>query len=574
MIKVILIYGFIILSAFPLLSQNRKPCSVILQSETDQSFRSDARIRIPRETDSISVKQIINKLYTKGYLDVTYKFHVADSSCRVLIDPGKRYKWISLSKGNMPESVLHQANVKTGIFNDRIFKFQALLRMYRSVLNWSENNGYPFATVGLKRLKIEEEGIQAELDYLPGHHINFDTLSVMGTRNISEKFLSAYLDILPGNPYDRSKVVHILPSLAQLPGIRLTSLPEEYFTAGKCFIRLKLTPKAANGFDGYLGFLPNENTPGKVLITGQIKLALNNLFRSGKSLVLSWQRPNLQTQELNLNYDHPCLFNSPVSGNFRFNIYKQDTSYLNTGFYFGLNIRQNELGKVGVEAGYLTTRILGSNFTPQDTLFKLADINTSYYGINYSYTRINNVDFPLNGWIAGLNVDLGIKKILNVPDTFVVSGNPGNKRLQFKTEFSLSKYSRLNFRSTILSKISGGYLNDGDLYIPDLFRLGGLTSLRGFNEKYFYSSQYIISNFEYRLRIEMNSYLLVFYDMGWIENDLSRSLREDWPMGIGGGLNIGTPLGNLAIIYALGKDSSQAFNLSYSKIHIGYVGRF
>ena len=112
------------------------------------------------------------------------------------------------------------------------------------------------------------------------------------------------------------------------------------------------------------------------------------------------------------------------------------------------------------------------------------------------------------------------------------------------------------------------------LFFNDLFRLGGLNSIRGFNEMFFYASHYIIGTLEYRYLFENESQLLVFVDGSIIGHDLNVDSYLDNPVGTGAGISISTKAGLLNLIYAVGYSKEQPFNIRYSKIHIGYTGRF
>lgn len=559
--------------SYPCFSQQGSRCRVEFSHPDSLSLPADIH-NIPEKVDSNSVKDIMNNLYAKGFVEARFTMLSRDSTCVVHVDPGLRYRWVNLAQGNLPDELLNKVNMRTGLFHDRVFNFQALVATYGSILGWSELNGYPFARIGLKRLSVQNGGISASLDYEPGPLIVFDTLMISGTERINKKFLAAYLRIKPGDLYNSLRVRAIQQRIMQLKGFSLASPPEEYFAGGKCYLRLTFTEKPANGFDGYIGLLPNENQAGKVLVTGQVQLALNNLFKSGKTFGLNWQRPNLLSQELAIEYHHPCIVNSPVNGSFTANLFKQDTSFLNTGLNFGFDVSTSGVGNIGIEAGLLTSRVLGRDINNIDSLFRLADTNTSLYGINYTFRSIDDPDFPLSGWLAEIHIDVGNKKILRIPEYANTLDDYPNHQIQIRGNLSISRYSPVNRRSTVLTRISGGAVSDNHLFYNDLFRIGGLSSLRGFNEKYFYSSSYIIGNFEYRLRIEEKSFLLVFADAGWIRNDLSNEMINDWPVGVGGGFSLGTPLGNLAVIFALGRDNNQDFNFKYSRIHIGYISRF
>ena len=109
----------------------------------------------------------------------------------------------------------------------------------------------------------------------------------------------------------------------------------------------------------------------------------------------------------------------------------------------------------------------------------------------------------------------------------------------------------------------------------DLYRIGGLNSLRGFNEKFFYASTYGIGTLEYRFFMEENSYLLIFYDQGYVRYVLHDGVsQEDFPLGFGAGLTFSTKAGIFKFIYSLGKSKEQQIGLNYSKIHFGLSSGF
>src|SRR5690606_1842929 len=112
------------------------------------------------------------------------------------------------------------------------------------------------------------------------------------------------------------------------------------------------------------------------------------------------------------------------------------------------------------------------------------------------------------------------------------------------------------------------------LFYNDLWRIGGLHSLRGFNEKFFFAASYALSNLELRLLFdrqqEEHSYLFIFYDQAY----MVRESYSDYPLGIGAGISLVTNSGIFNLAYALRNAKGQPMDLSVSKIHFGYIGRF
>jgi hemolysin activation/secretion protein len=124
-----------------------------------------------------------------------------------------------------------------------------------------------------------------------------------------------------------------------------------------------------------------------------------------------------------------------------------------------------------------------------------------------------------------------------------------------------------------MTKASVGVLVNENLLGNDLFRLGGLRSIRGFNENYFFANNYIYFTAEPRFYFDTCSYFMIFVDAGRLENNV-KVLQTDFPLSTGLGFSLETNGGVFNLIYALGMSNSQDFSLNLSKIHFGFTGRF
>ena len=67
---------------------------------------------------------------------------------------------------------------------------------------------------------------------------------------------------------------------------------------------------------------------------------------------------------------------------------------------------------------------------------------------------------------------------------------------------------------------------------------------------------------------------MVFFDGSYLGLDINSESYTDYPFGVGAGISISTGAGLLNLIYAVGKSNDQPFSVRFSKIHIGYTGRF
>jgi outer membrane protein insertion porin family len=116
--------------------------------------------------------------------------------------------------------------------------------------------------------------------------------------------------------------------------------------------------------------------------------------------------------------------------------------------------------------------------------------------------------------------------------------------------------------------------------LPDQFRLGGATTLRGYREEQFRGSRVAWSNIEYRYLLSRRSRAFLFFDFGYyyrIERSPSENETEPQFLKIeefkpawGLGVRVDTPLGIVGVDYGLGEGDA----LTNGKVHVSLVNSF
>src|SRR5690606_26046770 len=108
----------------------------------------------------------------------------------------------------------------------------------------------------------------------------------------------------------------------------------------------------------------------------------------------------------------------------------------------------------------------------------------------------------------------------------------------------------------------------GDVYDDsDLFRFGGATSLRGYDEEQFRGNVVGRALVEYRYQIDRTSFAFLFADVGYIRRPETPGVSGDESVrpGYGLGLQYRTPLGLVNVSYALNPDDGP----TRGKVHLG-----
>jgi hypothetical protein len=406
--------------------------------------------------------------------------------------------------------------------------------------------------------------------------IVFDSLRISGYDGVKTKYLMTHLGIYRGKPYEEKLITEIPNKLNLLSFISMREIPEITITNGKCDIILNLDQNKVSVFDGILGVLPSQKDDGGVLITGQLNLDLRNLFASGKRLALEWQSYDANSQLLDVTYFHPNLFSTPINVQGDFNLLKQDTTFINRELALEFSLLSNSSNKIGFRTEFISSRLISTlglediTELPQNT-----DYNLNYYGLNYHVNRFNDITSPTKGWGLLLNGLVGQKKIIENPTlSDDVYNGVDLKTIQYTLTGEFEKFWSIYKNILFRTKFSGGYLNGDNLFQSDLFRIGGLRSLRGFNENQFYTTGYGIANLEFRAMFSGETYFLLFFDQAVLSDDFEMDGEIQFPFGTGAGFSFNTKAGIFNFIFALGKSNQQEFGINYSKIHFGYLSRF
>lgn len=516
------------------------------------------------------------ELYQQGYLVPSERVALkAADSLWLQVESGERFDWVAISRGNVDPVLLVKAGVDLRRFSNRPLDFRQVARTMEALISASENTGYPFASVQLDSLQRADNHFRASLHLKPGPYISFDTIKVVGDSKVKTKFLSNFLQIRYGYAFSQKKVKEGVSQIKTLPYLRWAGEPELSFQNEQATLYLPLSDRKINSLDGIIGFLPNELEGGKMLVTGQLDISLFNLGGTGRNYELHWQSFNQQSQSLLIAGWEPLLFGTTIDLGAKFSLLKEDTTFLNRDFRL-------EFGSRILTGGYLkffTRRQAGdllavSGLGDLTQLPNAGDFRFNNYGIGYRHLLLDDVFFPRRGMAAELEFSIGNKNILqNTAIPPEVYTDIEMKSLQYYLTAYIEKHFYILPQWGIWSRLGGGLVQNQNLFLNDLFRLGGLRTIRGFNENFFFTNRYVYINVEPRFYFDTYSYFMIFADLGGLENSVL-ALPRDNTFSAGMGLSLETGNGIFNFVYGLGRSNTQDFAFNLSKIHFGYTGRF
>jgi outer membrane protein assembly factor BamA len=554
------------------------------------------------------VNQLPTYLRSRGYVTASLDSIQYDSaSARLVLFAGEVYKWARIDVSQVDPTILHEVGWREKLFEEKPMDFSNIRIWQDKILNYLENNGYPFAKVYLDSLQMgiqtavlvspndanEAGQVSARLRVDKGPLYTIDSIRVFGTARISNDYLQRYLDIRNGSTFSKEKLLRISKRMKELTYVQEDHPAKLIWLGSGSFLEMYLKQKKSSQVNVIVGFLPNNDqlASQKLLVTGEANIKLKNAFGNGETIGLNWQQLQVKSPRLNIIYQHPYLFHSPFGLDFSFDMLRKDSSYVNINIQLGaqyiLNIHQS--GQLFIHSfqsivnGVNTNYVLLTHQLPPE-----ADVSSLNAGIDYDFNNANYRLNPTSGNEFHLTISGGSKnikknsQILDLKDP----GDPGfdfnslydtikMRTYQLRTRITAAKYIPIGGqRSTIKTAVNAGFYQSGNIFRNELFQIGGYKLLRGFDEESQYLSQFVIGTLEYHYLLDQNSYFYVLADGGWGRNN-SQNMNVNYTyFGTGLGLALETKVGIFNLAWAVGKRNDTEFNLRQSKIHFGFVNYF
>lgn len=451
--------------------------------------------------------------------------------------------------------------------NDHFNDFTQMYDRVERELKSKANSGYPFARIVWDSLSMVEGRLNIRPRLVDGPQVVNDSIVLLSSIKTKRSYLAKTIGFERGDVYRERDFKFAERRLDRITFITPKRPPDISFQSGKAWVYLDLEESSTGSFKGVIGLLPNQATGRNALLTGSIDLRLENLFKSGKLLDISWDRFGELSQQLDLHYEHPYLAGSDLSVGGEFHLLRQDSSFIKQGL--GLNINFFVKDRISMAVGY-QQEISSVLLTSADRIsdLNLLDYNQDRYSVTFSQNVANPSVFKN---YLGFNFKLGVgqrelTRNSRLPSSYYdsLTENTTNVLLQLDTKWQI----KLTRNTGIYHAFSSAHLS-GALSQNQLFRLGGLQTLRGFNEQFFFAQSFLVNQVEWRLFFEEDSYLFAFVDQGLVFDRV-----WNLPTGFGGGFSLQTNSGLFSFAMALGGVEGLPLDIANTKVHFGYLSRF
>ena len=520
---------------------------------------------------------VVSKLQQDGYITATAdSVKESGDTLNAFINQGKIYRWSRLYNINVDDGALGSSGFRERLYKNRKFNYKQTGKLLSRSLSYYENNGYPFASIQLDSVVIDSSSIKAGIRAERGDLFTIDSVTFKGTARITPRYLYNYIGVKPGDIYNEEVLRQISTRLKELPFIT-DSRPVDVFLLQKlALVRMYLNDKKASNFSGIIGFLPNNEKTGKLLVTGEANLKLKNSLGRGESIEADWKRLQAGTQSLNIHLAYPFLFNTPFGADASFSLYKRDSTFLNLQRSVGIQylMRGTDYLKAFIEnksSNLLSTAGLQNIVVLPD----YADVRSNLYGLELNFTRLDYRFNPRKGIRLLARAGAGIRTIQkNLDLNEDLYEGLVLRSVQYNAHIDFDWFIPIRQRSTFNIGLLGSSLQGTNLFENELSRIGGINTLRGFDEESIFASTFAVLTTEYRYLLEENSFLFLFWNGAYYENKAINRNIYDNPYGFGAGMSFQTKAGIFSISYALGKQFDNTIQFKTAKVHFGITSLF
>jgi hypothetical protein len=499
-------------------------------------------------------KNLSSKLERNGYLsnEITAAEKQNDSSFLYRFSLGKKTKTIRIYIGNDPSL---KELAFPGSKDTISLALSATENFLNNTLQSLEKKGYSLAKLKLVNFRKSNNSLVADLELQTGKPRVLNDIVIQGYDKFPEGHKKNIRRLYKNKTFNQQTLQSLYNDFNKFRFVTQTKYPEILFSKDTTKVYVYLEKAKVNKFDGLVGFA-NDDDNAKIVFSGYLDLLLVNFVNTGEEFSLYWKSDGKEQRTFNVGLELPYVFKSRFGVKAALNIFKQDSTYQNTktaidiGYFFNYNSR--------LYLGYQATE--SSDILNQNN-FSINDYKNSFITANFDFVAYKDDDF-LFPEKTRVYIKAGVgSRNSNLQDNS-----------QFFAEIDLKDNFYLNEKNIISLRSQNYYLNSQSYIINELYRFGGINSIRGFNENSLQANFVSSLLAEYRYVLAPNLYIHTLTDYGYFIDKTAGT--QDSLLGLGFGFGLKTKTGLLNLVYANGSTGSQEIKLSNSIVHLSFNANF
>jgi outer membrane protein assembly factor BamA len=471
---------------------------------------------------------------------------------------GKRYREIKIFY-SQDDFDIKETNRVSSKATESYFTIplEAIPSVMEKLTAFRNQKGNAFAR--LKLTEIEKDStneLRATLFLEKGNARTIDSIVIKGYENFPRSYIKYYAGVKKGEIFDQKKLIAQNENLNSLGFVSSSKPPEALFRKDSTSVYFYLEKENNNLFDGILGFATDEETQ-KLEFNGYLNLELNNNFNYGEQLLLNYKADGKEQINFRTKINLPYLFKTRFGLGGELKIFKRDSSFVTTEQQIRATYQINPSSQTYVGyRGFVSSNLLDEIIAG----IPIENFKSKFLIFGGTYIKPQNKKiFPIKTF---LSLDLG----------FGNREREGYLDDQFKLESTLNNIFRLDSKNSIFVQSTTAALLSDTFLLNELFRFGGINSIRGFDENSIDASLFSVLNTEYRHQFNETVFAHTIIDLGYFENATLELKKNLYSFGFGFGLT--TKAGLFRFIVANGSTEDQNFEFANSKIHISVSSRF
>ena len=495
------------------------------------------------------IYKVQKKLKKNGYFLITIDSVLhEDKKYIAYLHLNQKIDSVNLKYKNAPALIIQKYNFKNNILQIPINLLEKILN---EISSSQELKGNAFSKINLYNFEIKNKTLFADINFTPSKKRKIDKVIFKGYENFPQSFIKNHLNINTNSVFNKKKLQEISQLSQALDFASEIKPPETLFTQDSTFVYIYLKKIKGNSFNGLINFTSQEN--GKLKFNGHLDLKFKNILNKGENLNLLWNSFGDERQEFSIAAKTPYVFNSKITTEVAFSIYKQDSTFLNTTLNANLNYKIKNNANL-----YASFSSENSENTLNDLTNNISTYKNYFLGFGYEYKVAKNDVFKNNLYYLNINPSFGKRKTTN------------GAFQQIKITTTVSYLLDLNRKNSIYFSNKTGVLNSENYLDNELFRIGGNNSIRGFKEQSIFVKNYLLQNIEYRYLTSKNSYLYTITDLALISTPSSKERLY----GFGLGYLFNTNNSQINISSAIGTNSKNPINTKDIQLFVNWTNFF
>ena len=425
----------------------------------------------------------------------------------------------------------------TEILAQRDFTIADISKIKQIIIDQYSSRGYFFTEVMVDTIEETENGAEINFQITENKPFNHKYFQFQGN-DVSREF--SLIKISRLNRKDTLTPAILKQGRARLLSKKYISEcsinPLDYETLLISVKEGKMT--TISGIMGYNS--KNEDYP----VSGFLDFAFNNLFGSDRRLEFRWNKLQKDRTDLALLYHDSGLKDYYFSSDFQVQRTEYDT--LATLSQLSLSLNYDFVYQdVGIYGKYINYDILSS--VSEESPERITAL-----GVFWKQNYFDHLQNPRSGYQLSISLDYNMSS-LDDPNYNI-------------TRASLASAYSLNDRFVLYNKVNTNYSTKKNLSSYNNFKLGGFSTMRGFQEEQFSGYLTTWNNFELRYLFGLENNLFIFNDAGYLETSRAGQVTKNGHLySLGLGLRIATRLGNLTFEYGVG------YNETWSSLYDGLI---